>query len=65
MNNQNQMSDDLKNIRREEKVIIAAEKSINKAEKNQYKEYLLHKITKDHKKVEKNVIDNIKKRRRK
>ena len=55
MNNQNQMSDDLKNIRREEKVIIAADKSINKAEKNQYKEYLLHNITKDHKKVEKNI----------
>ena len=55
------MKDDLKKISSDEKVIIASDKTRNfyKTEKDQYKEYLNSNITKDYKKAEKRVIDNI------
>ena len=58
---QNKLKDDLNNIRREEKVIIAADKTRNfyKTDKEKYNEYLNNNITRDYKKTEKKVIDDI------
>ena len=55
------MKHDLNNIRREEKVIIAADKTRNfyKIEKERYIEYLNNNITKSYKKTDNRVIDDI------
>ena len=58
---QNTLNEDLKNMKSETKVVIAADKTRNhyKMEKEKYQEYLENNITKDYKKAEKNVVKNI------
>ena len=58
---QNKLKDDLKAIKDEEKVIVAADKTRNyyKMEKERYKDLLNNNITKDYKKVDDNVITDI------
>ena len=58
---QNTLNEDLKNIKSEDKVIIAADKTRNhyKMDKEKYKEYLENNITKDYKKADKKVVKNI------
>ena len=55
------MKEDLKAIKDEEKVIVAADKTRNyyKMEKERYKELLNNNITKDYKKVDEKVITDI------
>mgnify|MGYP007114517358 CR=1 FL=1 len=60
---QKRLKDDLKNIRHEKKVIVAADKTRNfyKMEKERYKELLNNNITKDYKKANDNVTKEISK----
>ena len=58
---QKQLKDDLKNIRNDKKVIVAADKTRNfyKMEKENYKELLNNNITKDYKKTDDNTVKDI------
>ena len=58
---QNKLKDDLKEIKNEEKVIIAADKTRNfyKMEKEMYEKLLNNNITKDYKKVDDKLADRI------
>ena len=58
---QNQLKDDLKNIRWEDRIIVSADKTRNhyKMDKQRYKDFLNNNITKDYKKVDEEVINEI------
>ena len=58
---QNKLRNDLRDIRNEDKIIVAADKTRNfyKMEKEQYNELLEKNITKDYKKCEDRVVDDI------
>ena len=58
---QNKLKDDLKDIKTEEKVIVAADKTRNyyKIEREKYKELLNNNLTKDYKKADDKLVDKI------
>ena len=58
---QNQLRDDLKNIRNEDRVIVSADKTRNhyKMETQKYKDHLNNNITKDYKKADEKVVKDI------
>ena len=58
---QNKLKEDLKNIKNESKVIIAADKTRNhyKIEKEEYKELLQNNITKEYKKSNDKLVEKI------
>ena len=58
---QNQLRDDLKNIKREDRIIVAADKTRNHymMDKEKYEDFLNNNITKDYKKADQNVVDDI------
>ena len=60
---QKELKDDLKTIKNDKKVIVAADKTINfyKMEKENYKELLNNNVTKDYKKTDAKTVDDISK----
>ena len=61
---QNKLKDDLKNIRNEDRIIVAADKTRNfyKMETHKYKDYLSNNITQVYKKADEDVVKEITKK---